>query len=750
MIMSVNIIGSILMNQYRVESFIASGGMGAVYKAWDLRRNVYLAMKVLHEDLADDPSMFKRFQREARALQKLAHPNIVPFYGLHKSGGLVFLLEQYIDGLSLAQLLKHNRGRSLAIPEAMTYLQAMCSALGYAHANDVVHCDVKPANVMVDRGGNVYLTDFGIARHAESTTTTLATAGAPAYMAPEQIRGTPVTPATDVYALGITLFEMLTGRRPFRGSETSSERSGTTANERIVYAHLNLAPPDPRSLNPDIPPDLANVILQALAKEPRARYPTAQAFYAAVLTACGLKPEQIPQRVSLAENAGMIDIPRLNYPSEPPFSPPIQTVLQRFPAWLWLMSGGIILLLLGGFFSLKQPGGIAIALFPTATYTLTPTMMPTQTPVPSPTPSITPSSYPSATPTLTPTPSPTPTPAFEWLTDYLQKGSQAMGYYTSMVIDSQGVIHLVFFQDNFDIVWYADNSLGKWEYKKVVGNLGGGLHLSLALNSKGNPYIAYETQRYKKSTPRLILLQWTGSSWRGPFQDINHEAAKTDISMALGPDDSAHLTYLDDYSSQVIYTHFAGDRYQDQPLGQAEPNGQSFPIAVDQNGEPHLLYQAAEGGLTYATQKDGTWLWEKVDAKRSAGYFSALALDAQGNPHVAYYIKDEKTLWYARKGNNGWETYLVDDSGDVGQYPSIAVDKSGFVHISYYDASHQDLKYAYGQGSSWSITTVDSAGDVGQWNSLALDPEGIPYISYLEKGNEDLKLAQAFPRPKSP
>jgi serine/threonine-protein kinase len=192
-------IGQTLLNQYRVDAFIASGGMGAVYKVWDLKRNVPLAMKVLHSDLAEDPSMFKRFQREANALKKLAHPNIVPFYGLFQTLDFAFLLEHYIDGPSLKNILKQKQGKPMEVREALPYLKALCAALGYAHSYRVVHCDVKPGNVLIDHGGIVFLTDFGIARNAESTTTTMGAAGTAAYMAPEQIRGEAVSPATDVF-----------------------------------------------------------------------------------------------------------------------------------------------------------------------------------------------------------------------------------------------------------------------------------------------------------------------------------------------------------------------------------------------------------------------------------------------------------------------------------------------------------------------------------------------------------------------
>ena len=142
--------GKTLLNQFRVDAYIASGGMGTVFRVWDLKRNVPLAMKVLHTDIADDPSYFRRFRREANALRKLAHPHIVPFYGLFQTSDFAFLLEAYIDGPTLKDLLRQGQGKPLPLPEVLTFLKAISSALGYAHANGVVHCDVKPGNVMLD------------------------------------------------------------------------------------------------------------------------------------------------------------------------------------------------------------------------------------------------------------------------------------------------------------------------------------------------------------------------------------------------------------------------------------------------------------------------------------------------------------------------------------------------------------------------------------------------------------------------
>ncbi len=286
-----------------MDSFVASGGMGTVYKIWDTQRSVPLAMKVLNADLAEDPSILKRFRREANALMRLTHPNIVPFYGMYETGDLIFLLEQYIDGFSLDQVIKQRRGKPLPLQETLTYLKALSAALGYAHALGVVHCDIKPGNIMISNLGSIFLTDFGVARHAESTTTTIGSAGTPAYMTPEQIRGDQVSPASDVYALGVMLFEMLTGQRPFKGTSDGNQLNNASSSERVRQAHLTMAPPDPCALNPSLPRPFANIILKALRKQPHERYQSVAELYADFLNAVtqtnGISYSDIPDQASI-------------------------------------------------------------------------------------------------------------------------------------------------------------------------------------------------------------------------------------------------------------------------------------------------------------------------------------------------------------------------------------------------------------------------------------------------------------------
>jgi eukaryotic-like serine/threonine-protein kinase len=443
-------IGRILMEQFRVEAFIASGGMGAVYRVWDLKRNAPLAMKVLHDDQAEDPVMFKRFQREARALLRLAHPNIVPFYGLHQDGQVVFILQQFVDGASLKEILR-KRGGVFPFIEALSYLQAISAALGYAHAKNIVHCDIKPGNVLVDKGGTVYLTDFGIARNLESSTTTLSHAGTPAYMAPEQILGRKITPATDVYALGALAFELLAGRRPFIGNEISDPRALST-NDKLRLAHLRADPPDPRTLNPKIPAHMAQVLLKALAKKPQDRFQDAGEFWQSLISAMS---RAIPSRVLP---------PDLPAPASPAQPMPLQPMLSAGNAsdettatetgartgtnsvtrsWQSVLVPGLLGMLVLGCFGIAailaigdgenpstetptETASLTASITPSATWTPTPSETPPAPPSDTPTWTVTPDPTETPAPSETPTASNTPTPEqarSEWLSFHTRRGA---------------------------------------------------------------------------------------------------------------------------------------------------------------------------------------------------------------------------------------------------------------------------------------------------------------------------------------
>ena len=259
-----DLVGRTVLKRYRIDEFLGRGGMAEVYCAWDTKRSVHVALKVLNEDLAEDYVFLRRFAREAQALELLQHPHIVRFFGFEESQDLAFLMMEYIDGVTLRRQLK-LLGRPLMLPEALAVLQPVCSALHYAHGMRIYHCDIKPANIFIERGGRAVLGDFGIARLSESATVTFSTPGTPAYMTPEQCRGEELDARTDIYSLGITACEMLTLDRPFKG-----DTEGTTGSrgERVRWEQLNVPPPRPGSVNPDISPVAEAAILRALEKGP--------------------------------------------------------------------------------------------------------------------------------------------------------------------------------------------------------------------------------------------------------------------------------------------------------------------------------------------------------------------------------------------------------------------------------------------------------------------------------------------------
>lgn len=296
------LVGNILKNRYRVEEFLGRGGMAEVYRVWDTQRGVPLAMKVLRADLAEDRIFLRRFEREARNLTRLQHPNIVRCYGLEREGHLAYMLMDYIDGWSLRREIYDTNG-PLSMGRILEIMEPVCSALGYAHKMGMVHCDVKAANIMVHKNGTVYLTDFGIARGMDAATSTMVGIGTPAYMAPELIQGQDPTPQTDIYALGIFLYEMLTGgERPFDGERASI--TGTTA-AKVRWEHLQLQPIPLRYFNPKVTGEMDRLFMSCIQKDPGRRFQAVSGLLKA-LRSCPrgtqsgkpYRPEQTIQQVN--------------------------------------------------------------------------------------------------------------------------------------------------------------------------------------------------------------------------------------------------------------------------------------------------------------------------------------------------------------------------------------------------------------------------------------------------------------------
>ncbi len=255
----------VLGERYQLQDPIGRGGMATIYRGRDTRMDRVVAIKVLREVYSTDPKFVTRFQREAKAASALQHPNIVQVYDYGQTDGNYFIVMELVEGTDLRRYLR-SRG-VLAIDRAIIIAHDVALGLGAAHRRGIVHRDVKPQNILVGRDGSIKLTDFGIASvykdiNAERLTTTGMTLGTVQYYAPEQAQGEIVNPAADVYALGIVMYEMLTGRTPFDGDTPVA----------VAMQHIQDTPTPPSHLNPNIPPALEEIILRCLEKVPEMRY----------------------------------------------------------------------------------------------------------------------------------------------------------------------------------------------------------------------------------------------------------------------------------------------------------------------------------------------------------------------------------------------------------------------------------------------------------------------------------------------
>lgn len=256
----------LLNGRYRLISQQGSGGMAVVYKAQDLALGRTVAIKILRPSLTSEPSFLNRFRQEARNVANLTHPNIVTLYDVGQDGNTYYMVMEFVESQDLKKLIRASapfpveRGLKIGIQ--------ICAGLGYAHRAGLVHADVKPQNILVDNNDNVKITDFGIAQalsHTQPQSRMSVVWGSPHYFSPEQAMGEPPTPAADVYAIGIVIFEMLTGRLPYNGND----------QQELAMAHIKEQAPHVRDFNPNVPANVDWVINKVMSKEPANRYRTA-------------------------------------------------------------------------------------------------------------------------------------------------------------------------------------------------------------------------------------------------------------------------------------------------------------------------------------------------------------------------------------------------------------------------------------------------------------------------------------------
>lgn len=309
-----------LTPKFELLDSLGSGGMGYVFLALHRQLNSKVAIKVLHESCNSDPALVTRFHREAKAAAQLSHPNIIPIFDIGVAADFNYFVMMYIEGRDLGSILEHEG--ALPLQQALSYAVQIARALDYAHRRGIVHRDVKPANILIERDGTAIVTDFGIARMqaAGRLTTQGAIIGTPHYMSPEQARGDTVDYRADIYSLGCVLFQMVTGRLPFDAGDINA----------LVYKHIFEPPPSPRQWRPETPEELESAIRRMMAKSPADRFADAQSVTRTLsrMELSAGKPFS-PEPVSLASGSEARDsaapeatrlVTRSDLPFEPVFT----------------------------------------------------------------------------------------------------------------------------------------------------------------------------------------------------------------------------------------------------------------------------------------------------------------------------------------------------------------------------------------------------------------------------------------------
>ncbi len=300
---------TILNNRYRLEERLGSGGMAMVYRARDMTLERTVAVKILRKNLSANSEFRSRFHQEAKAAANLSHPNIVTVHDFGFYASQLFIVMEYVPGSDLKTLMQQKK--PFAIAEAIDLIAQACAGLGYAHRAGLVHCDVKPQNMLVTPDRRLKVVDFGIARLLASISPDERSEvvwGSPQYFSPEQAAGSAPSPASDVYSLGVILYEMLAGRLPFVA----------TTSQELARLHRDALPPSPRRYNPLIPIPLEQIMLKVLAKEPASRYRTADQL-GRVLTNFIRQPQ--PAQAPYAAPGSQTTLPPAAAPAPPSFTP---------------------------------------------------------------------------------------------------------------------------------------------------------------------------------------------------------------------------------------------------------------------------------------------------------------------------------------------------------------------------------------------------------------------------------------------
>ncbi len=735
------------LGPYRIINQIGQGGMATVYKAYHAAMDRYVAIKVLPRQLAESPEFIGRFQQEARTIANLEHPHILPVHDYGESDGITYLAMRYFDAGTLKNRL---RSGSLSLAEVDRLFAQLAEALAYAHAHGVVHRDLKPANVLVDAQDNVFLTDFGIAKLLEGSshfTATGAMVGTPAYMSPEQVLGQKVDQRSDIYSLGIILYQMVTGREPFEADTPLA----------VALKHVNEPLPLPSAVKPGVAPAIERVILKALAKNPDDRFATAADFLAAWKKALR-EAEEVTEHAPAPATASSAASPAAQA-ARPASRPALYLRL------IGLLTVGLVgicaLVVVGGFFATRGLIPLTSRGTPSPSVMATPdeigSILATVTQFASEGPATVEAviatvtaaggnvtALPPALPTVsTPTPSPSP------LTAINVTNNQGRSDDPYLAFDAQGNLHLVWYDTSLRPVGESPEADFLHRELNVAGQWSG-------VDSLTSDYglIYYGTLNVLSNPAGQICATWEGGTspndpgtigWYMRCLTEEQWSAAEKIQTAKTATGDLMPAFASDGTLQSVYTSFGALYFKDALLSSASETAFSPRLAIDKSGGYHAvwIYKGDLVSLEYCYSNDGGQTWQEAKKLNTDldlpsfeyGRDVELLADEQGNVHLIW--NSTNGIFYRRwTSAQGWEPAVEITHDTSGGNFDMTTDAMGLAHVVFWKGG-RGIRYVQQQADgTWSDPRLVTDDYKVRAMRIAVDKQGNRQIVWSSYEND--------------